>query len=153
MYYVCFVLLYSILDKKTSEISYKLKCVLLWYLWMQTCCNCGRWQQPCLSKSRNSPHFPAIQKNKELRYIFIWEYVKVSNTNMKQWYQILPYATCPQLFHRGEPQVGQSSCHRNSILLPRPKQKISESMKSTDRWCEKKSQIMHISLLKSKQHR
>lgn len=31
--------------------------------------------------------------------------------------QILPYAACPQLFHIGEPQEDQSSCHRNSILL------------------------------------
>lgn len=36
-------------------------------------------------------------------------------------YQKLPFATCPQLFHRGGPLVGQSSCHRNSILLGRPK--------------------------------
>ena len=79
--------------------------------------------------------------------------VEISNINMKphRLNDKVPCAACPQLFHREEPQVDQSSCHRNSTLLQRAKEK-SKSMKSSERGSKHKSKITHISWHKGQQH-
>lgn len=125
---VLFILVVWVLDQKTLQIRNGA------YLWTQMCCNCDRWQQPCLSRNQNSPHFLSVHR-KIKRYSWTcFIHMNVSTINIKTHcsYHILPYATYPQLFHREGPQVGQSSYHRSSNLLQSPKQKISISIKSSE---------------------